>query len=216
MDIALAVIGMVIGWLANAFYSRQGSRQLQRVNADLQQANAALRNDSAELKALMTKLPADFVAAVMNDSRARLTFEQLDDLARTVGRLSERDQPRRLSDQQRATLHDALRQVTPEPIGVYGGSSDSESMHFGRQIGEVFQSAGWTPDIRTALYADMAEGIHLVYQTGLRWEPQLPKPAIVDPIAAAFAAAGLPLQVVPVEERSPPLVYLAIGHKPRM
>jgi hypothetical protein len=73
MDILLTIIGAILGWLANHIYSRQGSKELKKLNSEL-------RADNASLKSLVEKLPTDFRSAVANDPRATLTAQQLQDV----------------------------------------------------------------------------------------------------------------------------------------
>lgn len=70
MEILLAAVGVVLGWLGNHFYSVRGSRE----------ANAS----HAELRGLIEKLPEAFVSAVRTDHRDNLTVKELNDLLRKL------------------------------------------------------------------------------------------------------------------------------------
>jgi hypothetical protein len=228
----LSIITFLLGCTLTWWLARKSSKELKQTNANLRADNAAVRTDNAELresiselrrdngelKALVEKLPADFRSAIASDPRSTLTAQQLHEVSRTVAELHERQQPRKLTPEQREALASSLQSIPPEPIGVLGAPSNSESKLFADEIGEVFQSAGWPTEIRTAIHADTIEGIQIVYLTGETWDATpLPMPEVVTTLAAALDHAGL--KATPAAFSGTPRswqVGIYVGHKPRM
>jgi hypothetical protein len=209
MDILLTVVGVIFGWIANHFYSRRGSKELKQLNSEL-------RADNITLKALVEKLPTEFRSVLANDARATLTARQLQDLSRTVAELHERQQARRLTVEQREAFVWSLKHIPPQQIGVFGSPGDSESMQFARQIGGAFQSAGWPTEIRTAIHADVVEGIHIVYLTGEGAQPPDSEPGLVTALRTAFRNADLDATATPLPETWKEMATrITVGHKPR-
>lgn len=75
-EIGLAVISFFAGWLINHLYSRQGSKELKKLNDGLQ-------NDNRELRGIVEKLPAEVANTLAADKRQRLSLDELNGLLRT-------------------------------------------------------------------------------------------------------------------------------------
>jgi gas vesicle protein len=209
MDILLTIVSFVAGAVVSWLFARQSSKELKQLNGEL-------RRDNAALKTLVEKLPTDFRSAVANDPRATLTAQQLQDVSRTVAELTEHQQARRLSVEQREAFVWSLKVIPPQQIGVFGSPSDSESMQFAQQIGGAFLSAGWPTEIRPAVHADHVEGIHIVYLTGESSQLPSSEPGLVTTLMTAFENASLNATATPLAETAKQMaVYIAVGHKPR-
>jgi predicted nucleic-acid-binding Zn-ribbon protein len=67
------VVGAFLGWMANHFYSRQGSKELKRLNDGFQR-------DNMELRATVEKLPSQVAELLAADRRKQLTVRELNEL----------------------------------------------------------------------------------------------------------------------------------------
>jgi len=207
------VVGAVVGWIANHFYSRQGSRQLKQLNDRLQQ-------DNQQMLKLIEKLPAELLTAISSDPRHTLTLQQLGDLTRIVTELDARHQPRRLSEEQRSRIVEALRAIPISPICISAPSNDIEAQNFSEQIGAAFQQAGWPTSIYTSVAAMDVSGVAVAYYApDLGWPHELPPPTEEDEaIRAALDKADLRADFLPLREFRPGNMrfHIIVGQKPTM
>lgn len=124
-------------------------------------------------------------------------------------------QPRRLSDEQRASLVRFLSTREKGWIGFCSRLMDGESADFALQLSESFEEAGWQirPQVKTSL--NDFPGYVSLFRVG-------PDPALdahASTVAAALVSAGVDCRVEAIEQSSiggqiePNSVYVVVGRR---
>lgn len=150
------------------------------------------------------------------DERSRRTASDLAAVQRhaqeAANRLSEvvvRQEPRALSEAQRAALLEALRDAPTGPIWMATPAGDPESRAFALQIRGALEDAGFPfflPLEETS--SEHPRGLIL------RISPGLPRPPHATAIAQAFEAAGLAPSVEVTAFVGSGDLHIVVGHKP--